>query len=136
LSRKNRMESWNKTVSKLRKQLSRTKTKYEIGHIFRRLDATYTNLHSHIDLAEDYDTYSQGKVNLVISFRFVNVDQDKVAERVLIRVRSDKPYRNLPKEKIPQDGDELIEINGKSIRLWAKENFIYCKCNLRSHHHP
>lgn len=132
LPRQNRKLSWKEITTKLKIDLKNSQTKMELGRVFVRLDAAYTNLHAHIRLNPDYDFASEGRLNLAASFQpeFINAD-GSVPRYLLANVRKEY-FIHLEPENRPQKGDELIEINHRPIKKWSDENFEFCKFPLKS----
>ncbi|MGZ3733174.1 MAG: hypothetical protein ACXU9U_05500 [Parachlamydiaceae bacterium] len=48
LPRSNRPESWDKTIQRLKNEAATANTAYDLGRVFKRLDATYPNLHAKV----------------------------------------------------------------------------------------
>src|SRR5262245_58786100 len=65
IPRKNRPLPWKKTISLLRIKLLKAQTKIQFAKVFIQIDNTYTNLHSHLKLAPEFDLRAQeGSVQL------------------------------------------------------------------------
>ncbi|MGZ3787881.1 MAG: S41 family peptidase [Bacteriovorax sp.] len=132
IPRKNRKKLWKELAKDLRAQLVRAKTKMEIGRVFARLDAGYTNLHAHIDLNKDYDYNSEGRPVFAANFRPEKVEASGSVARYLISSVKKEYFIHLEPEERPSAGDEVLAINDRSLKNWSKENFEYCKFPLRS----
>ena len=132
LPRIGRSHSWSQITAQLRKDLSHAKTKFEIGRIFMRLDAAYTNLHAHIDVTDDYNLRSEGKVQLAVSFWPDQLSENgDVNKFILSNVRREY-FINLEPSERPQLGDEVVSINGRDMKYWQDENFNFCKYPLKA----
>ncbi len=130
--RMNRPESWEKTISRLRLELKSAKTKFEVGQVFRRLDATYPNLHAQVTLDPTFDLEA-GRVRPIIAARFRAEIVNKGQKSFKYLISSlDKDLALIFKEQErPGLGDEVIEINGKPTRDWSNQNFLFCKLPMR-----
>lgn len=132
LPRKNRKLSWNELSAKLRTDLSHSQTKMDIGRVFVRLDAAYTNLHAHIRVSPEYDFTSEGRPMVAASFQPELINEDGSVPKYLIANVRKEFFIHLEPDKRPQKGDELIAINHKPIKKWSDENFEFCKFPLKS----
>lgn len=132
IPRKNRPESWKATVSKLETEIRKAKTTYEVGQVFKRLDATYPNLHAHITLAPQYDLRARGgKLQLGITFRPEKIERGQTKFKYLVgRVRPEM-MTDVPEKDRPVVGDEVVGINKKDMSWWSNQNFLFCKFPLR-----
>ncbi len=132
LPRLGRKQSWNQLTRKLRSELSKATSPMDLGRVFKRLDAAYTNLHAHITLNPDYDFASEGRPMIAASFQPELINQDGSVPRYLISNVRKEYFIHLEPAQRPQAGDELLAINGVSIKKWSDENFEFCKFPLRS----
>lgn len=132
IPRKNRKKTWVEITKELRAQLSKAKTKMEIGRVFARLDAAYTNLHAHIDLSNEYDYNSEGRPIFGVTFQPEKVEADGSVSRYLLSTVKKEYFINLEPEMRPTPGDEVVAINGRDIKSWANDSFEYCKFPYRS----
>lgn len=132
LPRANRKFSWNEIADKLRSDIKSSKTKMELGRVFQRLDAAYTNLHARINLNDDYDFNSEGRPMLAATFLPEQINEDGSVPRYLLSNVRKEYFINTEPDKRPKPGDELVAINGLSIKKWADENFEFCKFPVRS----
>lgn len=130
IPRKYRPDSWKSVVQNLRKDLINAKTKNEVGQVFKRLDGSYPNLHAHITLRKDYDLHSKGRINPSIYFYFEMVNEDKISDAMRIKVRTDRFFKNLQPDDHPKDGDQVIQLDGKTPKQWKHELFNHCKSPL------
>lgn len=124
LPRNNRPETFAQTLKKLSVEASEAATLFELGRVFRRLDATYPNLHAHLILNPKLnEAATSGRVSL--PFRFFP-ERSPSAGPLIYRLSISKPQlTNL------KTGDILLAINGKTMDYWEKENFLFCKFPLR-----
>ena len=53
--RSNRNESWDSTIKRLGEEAATSSTLYDLGRVFKRLDATYPNLHAKVFLIPELD---------------------------------------------------------------------------------
>lgn len=132
LPRHNRKLSWNQLTQRLRFDLSKSQSRMEMGRIFTRLDAAYTNLHAHIKLNPDYDFNSEGRPMIAASFQPEIIKEDGSVPRYLIVNVRKEYFVHLEPNQRPHKGDEVVAINGTSIKKWSKENFEFCKFPLRN----
>jgi hypothetical protein len=127
-----RTMTWPQVTKQLRKDLSRAKTKFEVGNVFRRLDAAYTNLHAHIDLSKDYNFESEGHLQLAVAFWPDQLSENGEVNKYIVSNVRKEYFSNLEPEQRPKLMDELISINGRNIKSWQDENMNFCKFPLKS----
>ncbi|MGZ3775050.1 MAG: hypothetical protein ACXVCY_14265 [Pseudobdellovibrionaceae bacterium] len=125
LPRSNRPESWDKTIQRLKNEAATANTAYDLGRVFKRLDATYPNLHAKVFLIPELDERATvGSVQLPFKFYAERIDRQNNNHKYFLVVNS-------PSKGIVQNGDELLEINSAPIQKWSDENFIFCKFPFR-----
>ena len=129
LPRKNRPESFKKTTDQLAKEALQNQTSFDFYRTFSRLDATYPNLHAHVNFLDSlkHEIKIPGPGNM----DWVNV---RLNTEILTPFRSRTVLREITDdEKLSKkwEGAEVISINGISLKKWKKENFIFCKWALR-----
>jgi hypothetical protein len=131
-ARRNRPVSWKATLAKLRSQARNAESKIDFGQVFRRLDATYPNLHAQVTLADNYDI-AAGRLRPKIAFRFGAEFIGSTPSEVKYKISSiDGELTKEIREVVrPALGDNLVAINGKAMAIWSDENFLYCKFPLR-----
>ena len=131
-ARKNRPENWGMTLGILREQARTAQTPIDFGQVFRRLDATYPNLHAQVVLDEKFDI-AAGRIRPKIGVRFgaevIAPNQSNITYK--INVIETEMMKDFKESTRPAVGDELLAINGKQVQKWSRENFIYCKFPLR-----
>lgn len=132
LPRHNRKLSWNQLTKNLRFDLKGSQSRMEMGRVFTRLDAAYTNLHAHIKLNPEYDFNSEGRPLIAASFQPEFINEDGSVLRYLVSNVRKEYFIHLNPEERPRTGDELLAINGVSMKKWADENFEFCKFPLRN----
>jgi hypothetical protein len=119
--RENRPESWTHTIARLSDESSKAENLYDLGRVFKRIDATYPNLHAKIYLVPELDEKKQeGAVVLPFKFYPEIVEREKAVSKYVVVVPK-------PGDKSLKNGDELVSINSTPIQKWAQENFIFCK---------
>lgn len=130
--RKNRPESWKKTVDILRHQVMIAKNPIEFGQVFRKLDATYPNLHTQLVLADQYDI-AAGRVRPKIGVRFAAevIERNQKVFKYKVNSIEAEMMKSFKEVNRPAIGDEVLAINGKPMTAWSRENFIYCKFPMR-----
>lgn len=131
-ARMNRPEKWDTTIAALRAQAKKAETRIDFGQVFRKLDATYPNLHAQVNLDEKYDI-AAGRLRPKIAFKFgaeiIEPKQIKFNYKISsIDAELTKDIREVLR---PAIGDNLLAINKKAIATWSDENFIFCKFPLR-----
>lgn len=131
--RKNRPEKWETTVNILREQAKNAQTAVDFGQVFRKLDATYPNLHAQVVLNESYDIAPR-RLRPRIAVKFgadIVIQNQKNFQYKISSIETDlmKDFRETIR---PAIGDDLLAINGRPLKDWSRENFIYCKFPLRS----
>lgn len=125
IPRSNRAESWEETTTKLSNEVREAKTLFEFGQVFQRLDATYPNLHARIHLHKALDVVkSEGALN----FKFSIVPDLKKSEAS----HFDYFIRTKETDLDLKNGDQVVAINGQSIKSLEDANFIFCKFPLKS----
>ncbi len=123
--RSNRPESWEKTVARLGDESSRSQSLYDLGRVFKRLDATYPNLHAKVFMVPELDEKkSVGSVILPFKFYAEKIDRKEGPNKYLVLTEG-KKVGSL------QTGDELVAINSIPMQKWSEENFIFCKFPFR-----
>ncbi len=123
IPRKNRPETWEQTTKKLAEEAATAQDLFDLGRVFRKLDATYPNLHAKVALLPELDiNETQG----IVSFPF------EFAPEVVKKNQKKFKYR-ITKSKVDgiQSGDQLLAINSIPLDKWSQQNFIYCKYPLR-----
>lgn len=132
IPRKNRPESWKKTTDNLKRQFISAKTPFEMGQVLKRLDQTYPNIHASISLSKDIDFEGvEGRVKPGIAFQPEIVSENQKETRYRITNVNKSLFLNLEPDSRPQYGDELLSLNGRSMKKWSEENFLFCKYPLR-----
>ena len=132
LPRKNRPDNWKSTIKKLRAKMTKAHNWQEVGHIFKQIDATYPNLHAKVTLAPFLDPV-QTDGRPTINARFAPISIKKGQESFvyeIAKVNTDN-FAKTPAVNIPQPGNRLLAINGRTMAEWGRENFVYCKFPLR-----
>jgi len=132
LPRHNRKLPWNQLTQKLRSELKKSQSRMEMGRVFTRLDAAYTNLHAHIRLNPEYDFTSEGRPMIAASFQPEFIKEDGSVPKYLIANVRKEYFIHLEPNQRPNKGDEVIAINGVAIKKWSDENFEFCKFPLRN----
>jgi hypothetical protein len=130
--RLNRPENWKTTIRKLRFLVQQSKTPKEFGQVFRKLDATYPNLHAQVVLEENYDIAANRlRPNISVKFgpEIVNYKQKNYVYK--INSIDGQMLKDVRETTRPAIGDEVLAINGIPMSQWSKENFIFCKFPLR-----
>jgi len=125
IPRSNRPETWENTIKKLSEEAQEASSLYDLGRAFKRLDATYPNLHAKVFLMPELDEKeSLGSITFPIQLfpAEVNRNHQKSKFRVVVSKNAKTEFKN---------GDELIAINSRPIQDWTDENFIFCKFPLR-----
>ena len=127
-ARRLRTQSWPETIRILQSEMGRAESFKEMARVLTRLDATYTNLHSHIDFVADGTWFDSGFVRA----------QAEIVTKVSESGRSTFQLDLLKKTwETPQflglkNGDEILSLNGRSLSSWSEENYTFCKFALRS----
>jgi hypothetical protein len=125
IPRVNRPESWESTMQRLAEEASEAKSLYELGLVFKRVDATYPNLHAKIVMIPELDERkTEGTVVFPISFFPVSAERKFTSSKFKINTRKDS-------KSDFQSGDELLSINSRPLQEWTDENFIFCKFPYR-----
>jgi len=120
IPRFNRPESWRVTTSKLAEEAQSAQSLFELGRVYKRLDATYPNLHARVHLRQELD---QDKAEGTVQFPF------EIRPDLQVKDSSQYSYFIVNPEKNTNlvHGDQILAINGQSIVELEKENFLFCK---------
>lgn len=125
IPRHNRPESWSQTMGRLSQEAMDAQNLFELGRVFRRLDATYPNLHANIFMIREMEEkQSQGSV--VFPFTILPFKVDRFFQNADFRIRVSQGATTDFK-----NGDRVLAINSRSIEEWSDENFLFCKFPLR-----
>ena len=123
--RANRPETWEVTTAKLKEEVQNAKNLFDLGRVFKRLNATYPNLHANVYMHRELDrNKSEGKLN----FDF------KITPDLIERNKKNYTYYVSPlsEQSEFQKGDVVVAINNVAIEQLAEENFIFCKFPTRT----
>jgi hypothetical protein len=125
--RAKRRESWEKTVARLRLEAEAATSLVDFGRVFKRLDATYPNLHTRVHLRRELDAVkSVGRVTFPLLLRPEKLDRGPASSW---RVAHVEP--SIPLAGAPAVGDLVTAINGRRLSEWADENEVFCEFPLR-----
>lgn len=126
IPRFNRPENWKTTTEKLAFDAKNASSLHAWGRTFRRLDATYPNLHAKIFLRKELDqSANEGSIR----FNFL-IAPELSSPNLEIRKYFIRKY--IDDDSSVKSGDEIIAINDKPIQEIEAENFIFCKFPLKS----
>jgi hypothetical protein len=126
--RASRVEPWARTMERLRREAGDATTAAEWVRVQKRVDNTYPNLHSYLELGEALTSTMPRRVRPSVGL-FAEVSSPHQTVFKVSRVDDELPSTSEPR---PQVGDRVVAINGRSIRWWQQENFTFCKFSLRS----
>jgi hypothetical protein len=126
--RASRPEPWARTMERLRREAGEAATAAEWAQVLRRVDNTYPNLHSYLELGEAFNSDMPKRVRPAVGL-FAEVSSPHTTVFKVSRVDTNLPSTAEPR---PEIGDRVVAINGRSIRWWQQENFTFCKFALRS----
>jgi len=125
IPRKNRPESWADTLKKLAIEATQAKNLYDLGRVFKKIDATYPNLHAKLYMRPELDERkTEGTV--VLPFKFFPEKADREFKKSKFRLVVSKGAKT-----DLQNGDELISLNSTPLQDWTDKNFIFCKFPYR-----
>jgi hypothetical protein len=125
LARENRSEPWESTVQRLRLEAERAGSLVAFGHVFRRLDATYSNLHSRVHLSPELLPSPKADRKPTWSVAWEKVFENSSTHSPILRLRLHDP-----KISKLRNGDRVIALQGRSIEEWRRDNRIFCKFPL------
>lgn len=121
----NRPQNWITTNQKLRAEAVQANTLFQWVRAYKRLDATYPNLHARLYFD---DFLNQDRAEGVARFDFEIAPQltsrDQAHYQYFVSKTFDNSFLVL--------GDEITAINDISIATLQDENFIFCKFPLKS----
>lgn len=124
VTRRDRSQTFYETTENLANEISANNSISDFYSSFQRLDATYTNLHSRvifpIEISQQVQIPWHKRQSI---WMFSEVDKNSVTFKV---DRIEDPSL----EKIVTLGDEIVAINGRRIKDWLSENFLFCKYPL------
>lgn len=124
VTRKHRTESFQVTTEKIAKEALNNKSLLDFYNSFQKLNATYTNLHSKVIFSPDIEQQIKLPWHKNQSvWMFIEVGKNHTSFKVS-RIE-DPGLKN-----IIALGDEIVAINGRSIKSWLDENFLFCKYPL------
>lgn len=125
-----RSKTWFQIKSELRSELLKATGPEQIARVFTKLDRAYSNSHTYLDL----DPKLKVEVQPQIYTPSVNISVDWLSEnRLRLRIGSlqSEVFEFADTVDTPKIGDEIIEINGRSVEIWLEENFNFCKLSLK-----
>ena len=124
LVRDGKPRTFQKILEQIKQEAKMATNWQELSRAFAKLDMAYPNLHASYEPGNEM-TLPERLTPLV---RF-SVDW-LAPTRTVVRISSlDKT--NYSNEEIPKRGDLLLEINGKPVSDWMKENFDFCKWPIK-----
>ncbi|MBY0415109.1 MAG: hypothetical protein K2Q18_13140 [Bdellovibrionales bacterium] len=124
ISRRDRSENFFETTEKLALSIDQNTSLTDFFSTFKRLDATYTNLHSSVIFPKEVSDkilipwYKRQSIWML-------AEVNKTSAKYIVDLIEDPALKSLISE-----GDEIIAINGRSISSWLDENFLFCKYPL------
>ncbi len=127
IRKRNRLEPWSETVSRLEREAQTTTDSRSLSRILLRLDQTYPNLHSNVDISPLIRDQASPMKRPEILFASDWTSWDEVSYRVH-KVNS----WSGPEENRPASGDEVTAINFIPIEKWKEEALHFCKFPLRN----
>lgn len=126
IPRFNRPEDWNVTTDKLALEAKNATSIYDWVRAFKKLDATYPNLHAKIFFRKELDQIANEgsiKFNFILAPELTSPNAETY--KYFVRKYNDD-------NSSIKSGDEIIAINDKPIHEIETVNFIYCKFPLKS----
>jgi hypothetical protein len=127
IARRDRPLDFIQTTNNLLNESIQENNILDFYSLFKRLDATYTNLHSKLILNEQmFESVNSLLNNTTMIGTFSEVTPGKKT-RLLVTYIDDIDLRGIINE-----GDEIVKINGRTVESWLDENFIFCKQPLRN----
>lgn len=127
IARKDRPVDFFQTTDALLSEPIQENNVLDFYSLFKRLDGAYTNLHSRLvfnpklESAIDIPLLKMSGVGLIAEV--VSGTETKL----FVNFIDDADL----KIKI-EEGDEIVGINGRTIKSWLDENFLFCKFPLRA----
>lgn len=120
IPRSNRSESWAATTEKLANEAAEARSLFDYGLVFKKLNATYPNLHANAYFHKELD---RNKSEGVPQFDF------KIVPDLVKRKNESYDYYIIPKDDKSgfKRGDKVIAINGVAIAKVEEDNFTFCK---------
>ncbi|MCB0411725.1 MAG: hypothetical protein KDD22_04325, partial [Bdellovibrionales bacterium] len=127
--RRNRKETWTDIVEKLSTEAQVADSSENLFRTFSRLSQAYPNLHSAVSPGKSWGYRSQKRLMFSATMGAEWLGPDFVRYRIS-KINTDN-FSQRGKNK-PAVGDEILAINGRSIKEWQNENFEFCKFPLKS----
>jgi hypothetical protein len=126
LARKNRSMGFSETIDTLISEMDQNKSITDFFRSFKRLDATYTNLHSRVVFADEVTNEIDLPYHKFPSLWLIaETDNDNVALKI-------EHITDEETSRLVSEGDQLVKINSRPISIWLEENFLFCKYTLKS----
>jgi hypothetical protein len=125
IAREDRHRSFKKTTQKILKNYH-FKNEIDFFHLFKQMDATYTNLHSKVVFPEVFEEQIPNLSYLKPSFWSTAEVTSNSKTKLFVEFIEEENLKNIISE-----GDEIIAINGRTIESWLQENFQFCKHPLK-----
>lgn len=116
---------WDQNILDLRSEIEKAETPQELGRALRKIDSLYPHIQSQQVLNPELESVPLGS-KVVLPFKMVPTIKDSMAKHFKYFIAQVSPD-NFEPGPVPHKGDEVVEINGKGIEEWEKENFRFCK---------
>jgi hypothetical protein len=127
---KNKGINWLQVSQDLRAEIDRAKSPFDVGAVFKKLDALYPHIQSQYFLNPDLDQIPLGS-KLFLPLRITPMIDDPNQQHFKFYISNVK-VESFAGAQAPIEGDQILEINKKSILDWESENFIFCKYSSRT----
>lgn len=118
-------ENWDQNINDLRSEVEKASSPEEFGRALKKIDSLYPHVQSQQVLNPELESVPLGS-KIVLPFKMVPTIKDANEQHFKYFISQVYPDDFEP-GAVPRLGDEVIEINKKSIEDWEQENFTLCK---------
>lgn len=122
--RAGRPSSFPELVERLAAEAERAQSWPAFSLALKRLDMAYPNLHSYLELSDEIPNLKRvlPAVGFVGEWLAPGITRFRISRVDAV---------SFPEGSVPQIGDELVAINGRSMDQWKREHFDFCKMPMR-----
>lgn len=126
IARKERPLNFLQTTDNLLNESIQEENIQDFYSLFKRLDGAYTNLHSKLVFNPELEQSINIPLYKLMKVGSIAEVVPGIETKFFVNYIDDGDLKNLIEE-----GDEIVRINGRSIKSWLDENFLFCKLPFR-----